>query len=127
MAACIWCSISTDREAAETVMRDKVAYYGHALSPLILKNLGVSAEELLPSTTALMVDRDPERARTLVPASMLRIGVVGTADDLIPRLERLVAMGVRHVSFGPPLGPDPLTAIEVLGREVLPHLRRLGV
>ena len=126
VAACIWCSISTDREAAERVMRDKVAYYGHALSPLILGNLGVSAEELIPSTTALMVDRDPERARALVPPEMLRIGVVGTADDLILRLEGLVAMGVRHVSFGPPLGPDPLDAIEVLGREVLPHLRSPG-
>jgi 5,10-methylenetetrahydromethanopterin reductase len=127
VAACIWCSISTDREAAETVMRDKVAYYGHALSPLILGNLGVSAEEVVPSTTALMVDRDPDRARALVPDQMLRIGVVGTADDLIPRLEGLVAMGVRHVSFGPPLGPDPLGAIEVLGRDVLPHLRGMGV
>ncbi|HEX6675274.1 MAG TPA: LLM class flavin-dependent oxidoreductase [Actinomycetes bacterium] len=127
VAACIWCSISTDRAAAETVMRDKIAYYGHALSPLILKNLGVQADELVPSSTALMVDRDPERARALVPAEMLRIGVVGTAADLVPRLERLVGLGVRHVSFGPPLGPDPLTAIEVLGREVLPHLRGLGV
>jgi 5,10-methylenetetrahydromethanopterin reductase len=126
IAACIWCSISTDREAAETVMRDKIAYYGHALSPLILGNLGATAEELLPSNTALMVDRDPARARALVPSQMLRIGVVGTADDLIPRLEGLVAMGVRHVSFGPPLGPDPLSAIEVLGREVLPHVRGLG-
>jgi 5,10-methylenetetrahydromethanopterin reductase len=125
VAACIWCSISTDRGAAETVMRDKVAYYGHALSPLILQNLGVSADDLVPSTTALMVDRDPARARALVPEKMLRIGIVGTAADLIPRLEGLVGMGVRHVSFGPPLGPDPLEAIEVLGREVLPHLRRL--
>ena len=55
VAACIWCSISTDREAAETVMRDKIAYYGHALSPLILSNLGVAADELVPSHTALMV------------------------------------------------------------------------
>jgi 5,10-methylenetetrahydromethanopterin reductase len=125
VAACIWCSISTDREAAETVMRDKIAYYGHALSPLILNNLGVTADELLPSHTALTVDRDPARARALVPAPMLRIGVVGTADDLVPRLEGLVAMGVRHVSFGPPLGPDPLAAIEILGRDVLPHLRAL--
>jgi 5,10-methylenetetrahydromethanopterin reductase len=30
---------------------------------------------------------------------------------------------VRHLSFGPPLGPDPLRAVELLGREVLPALR----
>lgn len=54
---------------------------------------------------------------------MLRIGIVGTAPDLIARLETLVAMGARHLSFGPPLGPDPLAAVEQLGRFVLPHFR----
>ena len=59
----------------------------------------------------------------MVTPAMLKIGVVGTANDLIPRLEGLVAMGAKHLSFGPPLGPDPLRAIELLGREVLPHFR----
>ena len=63
------------------------------------------------------------KARALVTPDMLRIGVVGTAKDLIPRLEGLVAVGARHLSFGQPLGPDPLAAIELLGREVLPHFR----
>jgi 5,10-methylenetetrahydromethanopterin reductase len=54
---------------------------------------------------------------------MLRIAIVGTPADLIERLDRLVRMGATHLSFGPPLGPDPLAAIETLGREVLPHFR----
>jgi len=57
---------------------------------------------------------------------MLRIGVAGTAAALIPRLEGLIALGAQHISFGPPLGPDPLAAIEAIGREVLPYLRRIG-
>ena len=28
VAACIWCSIARDRQAAEAVLRDKIAYYG---------------------------------------------------------------------------------------------------
>ena len=43
------------------------------------------------------------------------------ADALRMRPHRLAALGVRHLSFGPPLGPDPLAAIEALGREVIPH------
>jgi 5,10-methylenetetrahydromethanopterin reductase len=121
LAACIWCSIADDREAAEAVLRDKIAYYGHALGPLIYERLGVSREEFLPIEQALQRDRDPARARALVTPAMLKIGVAGTARDLIPRLEVLAGMGVRHLSFGPPLGPDPLAAIETLGREVLPH------
>jgi 5,10-methylenetetrahydromethanopterin reductase len=54
---------------------------------------------------------------------MLRIGIVGTPRDLIERLEHLVSMGVRHLSLGPPLGPDPLAAIEAIGRDVIPHFR----
>jgi 5,10-methylenetetrahydromethanopterin reductase len=29
---------------------------------------------------------------------------------------------VQHLSFGPPLGPDPVRAVELLGRRVLPRL-----
>jgi 5,10-methylenetetrahydromethanopterin reductase len=122
-AACIWCSISDDREAAERVLKDKIAYYGHALSPLIWQRLGLTQEDFRPIEQALMVERDAERARSLVDERMLRIGVVGTPRDLIPRLEVLVALGVRHLSFGPPLGPDPAAAIEALGREVIPYFR----
>jgi 5,10-methylenetetrahydromethanopterin reductase len=55
---------------------------------------------------------------------MLRIGIVGTANSLIERLEGLVAMGADHLSFGPPLGPDPLAAVRLLGERVLPHVRK---
>jgi 5,10-methylenetetrahydromethanopterin reductase len=97
------------------------------LSPLILTALGVERAEFEPIQHAIMVERDVPKARALVTPEMLRIGVVGTATDLIPRLEGLVAMGARHLSFGPPLGPDPLAAIELLGREVLPHFRGRAV
>ncbi|MBN8592725.1 MAG: LLM class flavin-dependent oxidoreductase [Anaerolineae bacterium] len=123
VAACIWCSLAEDRTAAADVLKDKIAYYGHALSPLILERLGLTQADFTDIEHAIMVEHDPLKARGKVTDAMLRIGVVGTAQDLIPRLERLVEMGARHLSFGPPLGPDPLEAIALLGREVLPHFR----
>src|SRR3979409_564009 len=45
IAACIWCSVSADHAQGEMVLREKIAYYGHALSPLILQQLGVAREE----------------------------------------------------------------------------------
>src|SRR5205823_1823581 len=63
VAACIWCSIADDRGAGEAVLRDKIAYYGHALSPLIQRQLGVDRAEFEPIQHALHVDRDPQRAR----------------------------------------------------------------
>jgi 5,10-methylenetetrahydromethanopterin reductase len=121
LAACIWCSLSSDRAAAEAALADKVAYYGPAMGPLTLDRLQLTRADFAPIEQALMRDRDPARARAFVTPQMLRIGVVGTPADLIPRLEGLVTAGARHLSFGPPLGPDPVEAIELLGREVLPH------
>jgi 5,10-methylenetetrahydromethanopterin reductase len=123
LAACIWVSLSDDRKAARRVLAEKVAYYGHAMSPLILKRLGLFKKDFAPIEKAMMVERDVEKACKLVDDRMLKIGVVGKPRDLIKRLEPLVEAGVHHLSFGPPLGPDLLTAVELLGREVLPHFR----
>jgi 5,10-methylenetetrahydromethanopterin reductase len=123
VAACIWCSVSSDHAAAERALREKIAYYGYSLSPLILERLGVRREEFEPIRHAVMVDRDLERASAMVTPAMLRIGIAGSTAALLPRLERLVACGARHLSFGPPLGPDPFEAIDALGREVLPRFR----
>lgn len=123
-AACIWVSLSEDADAARRVLATKVAYYGHALSPLIWARLNVTREDFESLTRAMMVERDEEKAIGMVNERMLKIGVVGSAEDVIARLEPLVAAGATHLSFGPPLGPDPLYAIELLGTRVLPHFRK---
>ena len=123
LAACLWVSISADYEAAEAALRDKIAYYGAGLSPLILDRLGVTKADFAPIEYAMMTERNPDKARALVTDKMLRIGIIGTANDLIARLETLVAIGACHLSFGPPLGPDPRAAVEQLGQYVLPHFR----
>ncbi|MCC7452397.1 MAG: LLM class flavin-dependent oxidoreductase [Anaerolineae bacterium] len=123
LAACVWCSISEDRDAAADALKEKIAYYGHALSPLIWQELGVTQDDFRPIEHAIMVENNVEKAKALVTDPMLAIGIVGTPDDLIRRLEKLVGMGVRHLSLGPPLGPDPLAAIEAIGRTVIPYFR----
>ncbi len=123
IAACIWCSLGDDRAAAEDVLKEKIAYYGHAMSPLIWDRLGLAREDFAPIEQAVMVERDIEKAKALITPAMLQIGVAGTTRDLIARLEGLVSLGVRHLSLGPPLGPDPLAAIQQVGRDVIPHFR----
>jgi 5,10-methylenetetrahydromethanopterin reductase len=124
LAVCIWVALDEDRDVARRVLAQKIAYYGHALSPLIYERLGVTQEAFRPIEHALMVERDEDKAAALVNDKMLRIGVVGNAYDLVARLRPLVDAGARHISFGPPLGSAPLKAIELLGREVLPELSR---
>ncbi len=121
VAACVWCSLGDDRAAAEDALKEKIAYYGHALSPLIWDRLGLTKEDFSEIEQAMMVERDPAKAIRLVTPAMLKIGIAGTTHDLNERMEQLVALGVRHLSFGPPLGPDPLAAIQAIGRDVIPH------
>ncbi len=125
MAACFWVSLSEDREAARRVLAEKIAYYGPSLSPLILERLALTHEAFEPIERAVMTENDMDRAYQLIDERMLRIGVVGDPGALIKRLDPLVAAGARHLSFGPPLGPDPLTAIRLLGQQVLPHFRHV--
>jgi 5,10-methylenetetrahydromethanopterin reductase len=126
LAACIWVSLSDNAHAARRVLAEKVAYYGHALSPLILDRLGLSYADFAPIEQALQRGRNLDQAIDLVTDQMLQIGVVGTPQAIIARLEPLVAAGAQHLSFGPPLGPDPLEAIRLLGQTVLPYFKEKG-
>ncbi|PMB48401.1 5,10-methylene tetrahydromethanopterin reductase [Fischerella thermalis CCMEE 5330] len=123
VAACIWVSVGDDRARAEAMLKEKIAYYGHALSPMIWDALGVSQADFAPIAHALQAERDLPRAVSMVTPQMLRIGIAGGVHEVIERLEQLAAMGVQHLSFGPPLGYDLAAAIRTLGREVLPRFR----
>ena len=122
MATCIWVSLSEDRDEARRVLAQKVAYYGHAMSPMILEELGLSKEDFLPIENAIMVERNEQKAIDLVDDRMLRIGIVGGPSDVIERLEPIVDAGADHLSFGPPLGPDLREAVWLLG-ELIRHFR----
>lgn len=121
-AACIWVSLSDDRAAARRVLAQKIAYYGHALGPLIWDRLGLVRSDFDAIEHAMMIERNEEAAIALVDERMLRIGVVGGANEVIERLEPLVAAGAMHLSFGPPLGPDRVEAVRILG-QVVNHFR----
>lgn len=123
VAACIWVSVSDDHDAARDVLKEKVAYYGFALSPLILQQLGLTRADFAAIEQAVAAENDIKKAKQLVTDPMLKIGIAGDASALISRLEGLAAKGVKHISFGPPLGPDLEKAITILGDEVLPHFR----
>ena len=122
LAACVWVSVAEDEAAARRALAEKVAYYGHALGDLIHARLGVTREAFAPITRAAMAENDLARAAAMVTDQMLAIGVVGPPEAVVERLRPLVQAGVRHLSFGPPLGPDPVRAVELLGRRVLPRL-----
>ena len=108
VAACIWCSIAEDAEEAKRALAEKIEYYGPSFSPDLLQRSG-----LRPSDFQLGV----------ITPGMLSLGVAGGPDEVGAACTKLLADGARHISFGPPLGPDREKALRVLGQKVLPGLR----
>ena len=103
IAACIWCSVAADRAAAEAPLKDKIAYYGHALSPLIWDRLGLTQDDFRPIEHAIMTERDPIKARNLVTDKMLAIGIAGTPA----RPDRPPGRPARARRAPPQLRPTP--------------------
>ncbi len=123
--ACFWCSIDDDPERAAAPLAEKLAYYGPSISAAQLADCGLSPASFRPAAQALERG-DADRARELITTQMLRLGVFGDAGTIVERCRGLAAAGASHLSFGPPLGPDPVTAVVRLGSEVLPALRADG-
>jgi 5,10-methylenetetrahydromethanopterin reductase len=121
VAACIWCSIDRNKARAERALAFKIAYYGASFSPDLLARASIAVSDF-GSIQQAMSSGDAERAIGLVTPAMLRLGVAGGVDEIVEAGASLIAAGARHISFGPPLGPDPDQAVAALGKQVLPVL-----
>lgn len=120
--ACVWLSLDADKGAAERALALKLAYYGTAFSPYLLAQGGLQQSDFAASDAALRAG-DVDAAVAAITPAMLRLGIAGDPAAVIERCDDLIARGARHLSFGPPLGPDPVAAVRLLGREVLDPLR----
>ena len=122
LPACFWVSLSDDPAAARTALAEKLAYYGPSISAPVLAAAGLRPQDFTP---AARLAHDGHGAAQLIDDRMLALGVAGDAAAVLARCRVLHGLGARHLSFGPPLGPDPLTAIRLLGNQVLPALDEL--
>jgi 5,10-methylenetetrahydromethanopterin reductase len=122
LPACVWLSIDEDRAVAERALAHKLAYYGSAFSPYLLERAGLSRADFAGVDAALRAG-DAEAAADLVSPRMLALGIAGDPASVIERCEGLVAAGARHLSFGPPLGADPVAAVELIGDTVVKNFR----
>lgn len=122
LPACFWVSVSADRQAGRDALAEKLAYYGPSISAVLLEEVGLTPEDFRPA--AALAQRG-ESAAALVDDRMLSLGIAGTADDVVQRCLGLHRLGARHLSFGPPLGPDPEKAVRILGADVITQLRSI--
>jgi hypothetical protein len=55
---------------------------------------------------------------------MLRLGICGTPEDVIRRLEVLADLGIDEINLGGPLGPNPMESIRLMGERIIPYFHR---
>lgn len=124
VAACVWCAIDGDRAVARRALARHIALYSGSLSTDALLANGLDPDEFA-RTQALMDEgrEDAAVAAVLSSSSMLSLGIVGGAEEVLEQCGALLDAGARHLSFGPPLGPSPGEALRLLGQRVLPQLR----
>jgi 5,10-methylenetetrahydromethanopterin reductase len=118
--ACFWVSLSDDPAAARAALAEKLAYYGPSFSAGLLAAAGLRPADFEAAARLAHAGRP---AAALIDDRMLSLGIAGDAAGVLARCQGLRAMGAEHLSFGPPLGPDPVAAIGRLGDSVLPALR----
>ena len=120
LPACFWVSLSSDAPAARAALAEKLAYYGPSISAALLAGVGLRPADFAPAAALAQQGRS---AADLVDDRMLSLGIAGNAADVVERCRSLQRLGAEHLSFGPPLGPDPVAAVRLLGAQVLPALR----
>jgi 5,10-methylenetetrahydromethanopterin reductase len=124
LPACFWVSVSDDGAAARAALAEKLAYYGPSIPAAVLAETGLRPQDFAPA--ARLAHDGPHnrhRAAALIDDRMLSLGVAGDVADVLARCRALTRLGARHLSFGPPLGPDPVAAVRLLGEQVLPILQ----
>jgi len=123
IAGCVWMSISKDRDSAVIdPLRELVAYFGPLLGARGLAAVGLSHEEFAP-VQEVFKKEGLSQAKKLVTPKMLRLAVHGSPEDCISQLEKLQKAGINQVLIGAPLGPDPRSSVEIIGKEIIPRFR----
>lgn len=122
LPACVWVSLG-EPAAARRALAEKLAYYGPSLSEWQVAPAGLQPSDF-DEAAAHARRGDRGRAVELIDDRMISLGLSGSDEDVLAGCRELRDLGAGHLSFGPPLGPDPIAAVQRLGRSVIPALRR---
>jgi 5,10-methylenetetrahydromethanopterin reductase len=115
--------IDEDRQAARSAAKRSVALYLPVVAAL---DPTVTVEPELIDRLRVHSERgENDQAAALISDDLLdKFAFAGDADDLINHALRLFEAGAGRVEFGTPHGLNPQTGIDILGRKVLPALRK---
>ena len=124
IAACIWVSISDDRDEGRWLLARHIALYSGSLSVDALAANGLDPVEFAHAQSLVNDGLEDDAVRYVLSTdTMMNLGIAGGPADVVEQCGALIDAGVKHISFGPPMGPDTMASLDILGREVFGPLR----
>ena len=100
-----------------------IATFGPYLEERALATLGLAPGRLRPRSAGSWTPDASTTQRPSVTPEMLRLALVGTAEEAGERIVALRDAGVTNVSLGGALGDDPREAIRLVGEVIAPMCR----
>ena len=122
IVACAWLAIGRADGPAAARLRQMVATFGPYLEPRALATVGLTPEDFTGIRSLVDAGRLADAAAAVTPA-MLRLALVGSAEEAGERIVALRAAGVTNISLGGALGDDPREAIRLVGEVIAPICR----
>ena len=118
--------VSRSRAEARALARREVALYLDAIAAF--DSTVELPDGLLATVAERLRDGDAEGAGSAIPDDVLDLfAFSGDPDDVAAQAQLLIDAGASRVEFGTPHGPDEFEGITLLGRAVVPQLRRARV
>jgi 5,10-methylenetetrahydromethanopterin reductase len=115
--------VDRDSRRARACARRRVAMYLSVVASL--DPTAALDPELSEALAERLQTGDDAGAGRLIPDDVLDLfAFSGTPAQVASQVEALFAAGARRVDFGAPYGLDERAGVELLIREVAPHLRR---
>lgn len=91
--------------------------------PILTHPLGISDAEVKTIHDQAMAG-DLDKVAELIPDRAVKaFALAGTPEQIIPEIEDMIAMGVNHINFTPPLGPNVDESIDLIATKILPHFQ----
>jgi 5,10-methylenetetrahydromethanopterin reductase len=112
----------TEKKARKAVV-PVVAYIVAGSPASVLENFGISVEVAEKIRENLAI-RNWAEAFSAIDSEMVdAFSVCGSPDMCVDKIDTILRTGVSHFVTGSPLGPDKKNAINLFGKEILPHFR----
>ncbi|MFH2111092.1 MAG: 5,10-methylenetetrahydromethanopterin reductase [Candidatus Bathyarchaeota archaeon] len=116
-------SVAETEKKAKKAVVPVVAYIVAGSPASVLENFGISVE-VADGIRGNLAERNWGEAFGAVDSDMIdAFSVCGSPDMCVEKIDTILGKGVSHFVTGSPLGPDKKNAINLFGKEVLPHFK----